>query len=173
MANMSPDELVHAIQDILQLNGYTVKVDFKVAGSQIDLSAKSLSDPFAPPIYIEATTEYVDNTKYGKDLTKLSLVREREPSATCMIVSSSGFTVDVVERAKSSRYLTITYDEFFRRFERFEPYLDVVLNSIPLVDLLEHYEEPAFEDQHGRGWRPASYNHGGIAMSPKAIGLSC
>lgn len=150
MPNMTPDELVHAIQDILKLNGYSVKVDFKIGGAQIDLMAKSLSDPFAPEIYIEATTEYVDNAKYGKDLTKLSLVREQDPSATCMIISSSGFTADVVERATLSRYLAVTYDEFFRKFERFDRYLEIVHNSAFITDLVEHYEEPSFEDQHGR-----------------------
>jgi hypothetical protein len=67
-----------------------------------------------------------------------------------MIVSSSGFTADVLERAKLARYLTLTYDEFFRTFERFEPYLQLIHTSPLLTNLLAHYEEPFFEDQHGR-----------------------
>ncbi len=166
------ESLPHAIASLFKLNNYAVEGPIKIHGAEIDLVATPLADPFPKKVYIEATVEYVDNTKYGKDLTKFALVQEREPGASRLIVSSRGFTADVRERAAASRVDTLTYDELFARFERFDSYLHHVLGESPLARELraleDIYEEPDFEDSHGRGsasawlesWRAGS---GGLA----------
>jgi len=95
-----------AIGRLLEMNNYIVEYGSKINGAEIDIIAKSKGDPFAPFIYIEATIQYVDNTKYGKDLTKFAMIREIDPGATCLCVSQAGYTADVMERAGKTRILT-------------------------------------------------------------------
>jgi hypothetical protein len=84
---------------------------------------------------------------------KLAMLREREPSAQLLIVSSTGFTNEVRERAKATRIWTLTYEELFTKFEKFEPYVSAVLDSsglgTELAALNEVYEEPQFADEKG------------------------
>jgi hypothetical protein len=150
---MEPIALQEAVRLLFQQNHYEVDGPLEIAGAEVDLRARSLADPFAPPIYLEVTTERVDNEKYGKDSTKFLLLREREPGATLILVTSEDFTLPVRERARESRIQTLTYAELFARFERFSPYVDQVLFSgteAQTLDNLEKvYEEPLFEDDLG------------------------
>lgn len=123
--------------------------------------ARSLSDPFASPIYIEVTVEYVGVDKYGKDLSKLALVRAADPTCRVMIVSSNGFTVNVRERAKETNIDTYTFRELFALFEKFDPYvehilggtndaIDQITSEAALIHrLAEVYQVPRFVDNHG------------------------
>jgi hypothetical protein len=90
--------LVDAIKSLFSINQYDIEGPKKFSGAEVDLEAKSKLDVFSPPIFIEATEQFVDNTKYGKDCTKFIALRELFPSAQMIIVSSKGFTPDVEER---------------------------------------------------------------------------
>jgi len=150
----SPEKLIKAITSLFVLNHYEVKGPLKIHGAEIDLVAKPKFDPFGEPIYIEATIEHVDNDKYGKDVGKLALIGEKEPGARRLIVSSTGFSLPVVERAKATRIETLTYDELFAKFERFDPYINIFHSTeatgIELTELNQIYEEPDFNDKLGR-----------------------
>lgn len=61
------------IGEILRLNNYDVEYGVKLHGAEVDIVATQRGNPFAPRIYIEITIQYVDNTKYGKDVTNLFL----------------------------------------------------------------------------------------------------
>ena len=154
MDTFTPQSLVEAVTKLLQLNNYDVTGPVQVHGAEIDLVATPRSDPFARPIYIEVTVEYVDNDKYSKDLTKLAMVAELDPSARRLIVSSSGFSLPVQERAKVTRIITYTYNELFAAFERLEQYfalLDPATTAgAALVQLNSIYEEPLFDDALGQ-----------------------
>src|SRR5262249_52169252 len=125
----------------------------KLHGAEIDLIARAKRDPFSAPIYIEVTIENVDNEKYGKDLTKFALIREKQPDARCLIVSSSGFTLPVLERAKETRIEALTYEQLFAKFERFDKYVTSILDASDLALELKNldaiYEEPDLFDQYG------------------------
>lgn len=138
-----------AIGNLFSMNNYDVIYDVKVNGAQVDIVAKSKSDPFASQVYIEATVEYVANDKYAKDTTKFLLIREVMPDARLLCISSRGFTADVRERAAKSRVEALTYNELFARFEKFSPYLEYVLADNTVASLMETYEEPYFQDSKG------------------------
>lgn len=143
-----------AIKRLFELNNYIVEESLHIHGAEIDLLARHKSDPFSSPIYIEATIEYVDNDKYGKDVGKLALIREKEPDAHRLIVSAMGFSNPVKERAKESRIQTLTYEQLFAQFEKFEPYINACSMDSELakeLQLLDNiYEEPYFEDEKGK-----------------------
>lgn len=153
--------LADAISTLFQQNNYDVEGPLKLHGAEIDLKAMSRADIFAPPIFIEATIEYVNNDKYGRDLTKFVLIREKMPDARLLCISSTGFTQDVIERAKESRIETITYDALLVRFQRFHSYLQRVARDADLLALDKIYQEASFEDALGTvaataflsGWR--------------------
>ena len=155
---MSPEfdskSLPSAIKKLFELNNYEVEESLNVHGAEIDLLARRKSDPFSVPIYVEVTIEYVDNDKYGKDVGKFALIREKEPDAQRLIVSSKGFSNPVKERAKESRIQTLTYEQLFSRFEKFESYINKCLEDSDLAQELQHldsiYEEPNFEDEQGK-----------------------
>ncbi|WP_186061899.1 NACHT domain-containing protein [Burkholderia gladioli] len=153
MTAFTPTSLVAAITQLFELNHYKVTGPVKVHGAEIDLVATPLGDPFGRMVYIEATVEYVDNDKYGKDVGKLAMIAALEPDAQKLIVSSSGFSLPVKERAEKTRISTLTYDELFQRFEKFEPYLAATTGSSEAADqlcsLVKVYEEPTFEDVMG------------------------
>jgi len=148
----TPDHLVNAIKQLFEQNLYAVTGPKHVHGAEIDLVAEH-SSPFAHPIYIEATIEYVNTEKYGKDLSKLALLRVKEPTSELMIVSAKGFTNEVRERATETRIVTLTFEELLRRFERFAPYIDYFTGDTDtaraLRELEEVYEEPQLVDDHG------------------------
>lgn len=77
----TPTTLVAAIRDLFLVNHYEVEGPVQVHGAEIDLVARSLGGLFAGSVYIEATVEYVDNDKYGKDVGKLAMIGELEPDA--------------------------------------------------------------------------------------------
>ena len=89
MTKFTATSLPTAIQNLFELNHYAVEGPIKIHGAEIDLVARPMSDPFGEPIYIEATIEYVDNEKYGKDVGKLAMIAELEPAARKLIVSSN------------------------------------------------------------------------------------
>lgn len=153
METFTPTSLPTAVSKVFELNHHTVEGPFKLHGAEIDLVATPIGNPFAPKVYIEVTVEYVSNEKYGKDLTKLVMVRTQEPGAACLIVSSKGFTADVRERARATGIETLTYEELFARFEKFQPYVEMYLGDSPrateLRGLAEVYEHPTFSDSHG------------------------
>jgi hypothetical protein len=148
------ESLPKAIKALFAQNNYEVTGPERIHGAEIDLVARSQSDPFSSPICIEVTIEYVDNEKYGKDLTKLSMVQKIDPQARCLIVSSSGFSLPVKERARATGIETLTYEELFTKFERFEPYLRSVVgtekNAQFLRELNSIYEEPELQDRFGK-----------------------
>lgn len=146
----SPTTLVEAIRTLFEQNNYEVEGPLKIHGAEVDLKAVSRADIFAPPVFIEATVEYVRNEKYGKDLTKFILIREKMPDARLICVSSTGFTIDVVERAKETRIETLTYEDLFARFQRFGSYLKRICEDIDLVELDRLYQEAFFEDPLGK-----------------------
>lgn len=153
MTDFDADSLPAAITRLFELNHYQVDGPFKLNGAEIDLKATPVGAPFSTPIYIEATIQYVDTAKYGKDLTKLAMVQRLYPSAICLIVSSSGFTLEVRERAKDANVTLATYAELFKRFERFQPYIEMMTGESPqalsLTQLSEVYEAPSFDDSLG------------------------
>lgn len=154
MKEFTPESLPLAIAKLFELNHHSVEGPVKIHGAEVDLVATPIGNPFGSSIYIEATVEYVNNGKYGKDLTKLAMIREKDPNAVCLIVSSRGFTPDVMERASASRFQLLTYDELFAKFEKFQPYVELCLGESPrateLRGLSEVYERPTFSDTHGR-----------------------
>ena len=95
MNNFNPESLPNAIQNLFELNHYEVHGPIQIHGAEIDLVAKPLGNPFGVPIYIEATIEYVENEKYGKDVGKLAMIGEIEPNAQRLIVSAKGFSLPV------------------------------------------------------------------------------
>lgn len=146
---LTEDTLPTAIGSILNLNNYKVEYSIQVHGAEIDILATPKSNPYASKIYIEATIQYVDNTKYGKDATKFIMVQRNEPSAICLSVSLKGFTKDVKERANASGVRTETYSEFFANFEQFAPYSTAIMESKALNDLVGSYEPPLLMDTIG------------------------
>lgn len=146
---LDKDTLPTAVGSVLQQNNYEVEYSVKFAGAEMDIVATAIGNPFSPKLYIEATVEYVNNTKYGKDVTKFIALREIDPSGILIIVSREGFTPDVKERAEKSRIRTFTYKEFFGEFERFQPYIDHVLQNLELQKKSNEYEEANFTDLHG------------------------
>jgi uncharacterized protein YjbI with pentapeptide repeats len=154
MMKFSSEQLPRAIRKLLELNNFSVEGPVQIHGAEIDLVARHIGNPFASPIYIEATVEYVDNDKYGKDVGKLAMVSQIEPDAKRIIISSSGFSLPVQERAKATRIETLTYDDLFHRFEKFDPYILSFLDDSPVTadlrELARVYEEPDFDDQLGR-----------------------
>ncbi|MDY6936754.1 MAG: NACHT domain-containing protein [Cyanobacteriota bacterium] len=153
MQDFTSESLPQAIKELFELNNYQVKGPVQIHGAEIDLVAQPLADPFGSPIYIEATIEHVNNDKYGKDVGKLAMISELEPSSKKLIVSSKGFSLPVQERAKKTRIETLTYDELFQKFERFSPYItDLTVSgqrAEELKSLNEIYEEPSLEDKIG------------------------
>src|SRR5262249_33794206 len=89
------DSFPKAVRSLFEENSYDVVGPKQVHGAEVDLIASSKTDPFAKRIYIEATIEYVNNDKYGKDLSKLAMLREQDPSA----LSSLNFRVGIAPRA--------------------------------------------------------------------------
>jgi len=152
--SFTSESLPIAVKALFTQNNFEVTGPEQIHGAEIDLIARSQADPFASPIYIEVTTEKVDNTKYGKDLTKLSMIQKVFPRARCLIVSSAGFSLPVKERATTTGIETLTYEELFVKFERFEPYLKSITGSGPtgerLRELVSVYEEPEFHDRLGK-----------------------
>lgn len=138
-----------AIGQLFELNNYSVEYSKKIHGAEVDVVATSKGDPFAPAIYVEATIQYVDNTKYGKDLTKFSLVKVKDPGAVCLCISTSGFTPDVAERAAQTGIQTKSYRDLFTSFEKFAPYAALIESDIAIKSLLATYEEPFFRDAAG------------------------
>lgn len=153
MSNFTPESLVTAVTQLFELNHYTVSGPEKVNGAEVDLIATRKADPFARKIYLEITIEYVDNNKYGKDVGKLAMIGEVDRDADRLIISSSGFSLPVKERARATRIETLTYDELFKKFEKFDTYVDAYSTKTEtgreIAALAEIYEPPNFEDKLG------------------------
>ena len=115
---MEPDQLERAVAELFRLNNYEVSGPLHVRDASVDLRAIPQGDPFAKPIFIECTVEHVDNTKYGKDLTKYVACQEEYPGSTFLIISTRGFTQSVIARAPANVQL-LTYAELASRFEKF------------------------------------------------------
>ncbi|GAB3972370.1 hypothetical protein GCM10029978_049330 [Actinoallomurus acanthiterrae] len=146
--------LPNAVRWLFEANGYDIEGPIHYHGAEIDLVASSRSGLGRTNTYIEVTVQYVDTSKYGKDLTKLEMFRN-EPGAQRLIVSSKGFTPEVKERASQAGILTFTYDDLFRNFEKTAPYVQLVLGdssdlSRDLKQLSEVYEEPLLKDAYGK-----------------------
>jgi len=156
VGEMTATELPLAVGQLFELNNYSVEYGKKVHGAEVDLVARAKGNPFAPVVYIEATVQYVDNTKYGKDMTKFSLLRMKDPACTCICLSSAGFTLDVKERAAETNIQTISYDELFTKFETFASYVELITENSVINQLISSYEEPFFKDPRGEevatGW---------------------
>lgn len=148
-SSLTPDELPRAIGTLFELNNYDVEYSKKIHGAEVDIVASQKGNPFGSTIYIEATVQYVDNIKYGKDLTKFSMVQKLDSSCICISISTSGFTPDVRERASHTGIRTRTYDELFREFENFSSYVTDVLANPDLQSLVNSYEPPYFSDSKG------------------------
>lgn len=149
-AKFTAESLPYAIGALLEMNNYSVTYDVHIHGAQVDIVAAAKGDPFAPKLYVEATIEYMSTAKYGKDTTKFILIKKESPGSVCICVSSTGFTPDVRERAEASGVLTFTYDEIFKKFEKFGDYADLILRDISTKQLVASYEEPQFNDKKGQ-----------------------
>jgi Uncharacterized low-complexity proteins len=147
MIELDEKTLPLAIGKVLELNNYSVKYSVKVNGAEVDIVATPEGRPFDAVLYIEATVQYVDNTKYGKDATKFLLVQKS--GGQCLSVSTKGFTPDVIERAGPSGIKCLTYEAFFSSFEKFNTYVELVSENPAIQALLETYEEPYFKDDSG------------------------
>lgn len=151
---LTKDTLPTAIRSLLMQNNYEVRGPEQVHGAEVDLIAVRRGDPFSPEVYIEATVEYVDNDKYGKDVGKLAMAAHQDPRSRLLIVSSQGFSLPVKERAKATGIETLTFDELFSRFESFGPYLSGILAEGELArelgELQRVYIEPSFHDAFGQ-----------------------
>ncbi len=158
MTKFTPESLVAAVTQLFELNNYRVHGPTQIHGAEVDLVATPVGDPFGRKVYIEATIEHVDNTKYGKDVGKLAMIANLEPQSQKLIVSSAGFSLPVKERAEKTDILTLTYDELFQRFEKFDPYVSRYTTpgptANPLQSLVKVYEEPHFEDSLGNEVAP-------------------
>jgi uncharacterized protein YjbI with pentapeptide repeats/Cdc6-like AAA superfamily ATPase len=153
MPTFTPESLVTAVKKLFELNHYRVTGPQNIHGAEVDLIASPIADPFGRYIYIEVTVEYVDNEKYGKDVGKLAMLGEIDRDAHRLIVSSAGFSLPVQERAKATRIETLTYDDLFRKFEKFEPYIAAYSSQTEagkeVAALAQVYEPPQFEDSLG------------------------
>ncbi len=148
-----------AVGELFALNNYDVQYGKKIHGAEVDIIATPKGGAFGSTVYIEVTIQYVDNTKYGKDLTKFTLVREKDRNCVCISVSTIGFTADVRERAEPSGISLRTYSEIFSQFEKFSPYIDIILGNNDISTLAQSYEEPYFRDNHGEHLAPAWLNN--------------
>ncbi|WP_215451441.1 pentapeptide repeat-containing protein [Streptomyces sp. ATCC 21386] len=152
---MTEKDLPEAIRRLFESNNYRVRTSVHVYGAEVDLIAEPKGDAFASLIYIEATVQHVDNTKYGKDLSKLAMIQRKDPRARLLIISSVGFTASVLERAAETGVECLTYEELFRRFEKFEPYISYVTNAhaSPIAKELSYlsdiYQPHRFRDGMG------------------------
>ena len=153
MTTFTASSLPNAIKKLFESNHYSVEGPVQIHGAEIDLVASTKADPFGAPIYIEATIEYVDATKYGKDVGKLAMMAQLDPQATKLIVSSRGFSLPIKERARKTRIETLTYGELFKKFEQFDPYISRCIDQTDVAKELRRlsdiYEEPNFLDRHG------------------------
>jgi hypothetical protein len=156
MSNFTPESLVLAVTRLFELNNYKVAGPRSINGAEVDLIAAPIADPFGRSVYIEVTIEYVDNNKYGKDVGKLAMIGEIDRDAQRLIVSSSGFSLRIRERAEATRIKTLTYDELFRKFERFEPYISAHDPNTDagrdVAQLAAVYEPPQFDDALGEDY---------------------
>ncbi|TDE90075.1 NACHT domain-containing protein [Occultella glacieicola] len=145
---MLPEEAESAVAELFRLNGYDVTGPLMVKSASVDLKAERIGDPFAGPVFIEVTTEKVDATKLGKDLTKYYACNEQHPGCAFVIVSTNGFTQSVRERAPA-RVELLTYETLASRFEKFHPYQRAVLSegdlAQELLRLADVYEPPQFD----------------------------
>ncbi len=107
-AAFTAESLPVAVGNLFAMNNYDVQYDIHLHGAQIDIVATAKADPFAVPIYVEATIEYVSNDKYSKDSTKFLLIRNKNPGAKLICISSTGFTAGVKERALESGVEALT-----------------------------------------------------------------
>lgn len=157
-ASLTATTLPLAVGELFALNNYDVQYGKKIHGAEVDIVATPKGGAFGSTIYLEVTVQYVDNTKYGKDLTKFILVREKDRNCVCISVSTNGFTPDVRERAEPSGISLRTYSELFAQFEKFSPYVDGVLTNHDISALAQSYEEPYFRDARGEHLAPAWLN---------------
>lgn len=145
---MTPDQLEAAVAELFRLNNYQVRGPLHVRDASVDLEAIPLGDPFASPVFIEVTKEYVNNDKYSKDATKYIACQEEHPGSRFLIVSETGFSQSVVARAPRLMEC-LTYEQLAGRFEKFLPYRRAVLDEGGLADelarLAQVYEEPMFD----------------------------
>ncbi len=74
---LTSETLPTAVKNLFELNNYEVFESVEVHGAEIDLIAKPKNDPFGSDVYIEVTVEYVDNTKYGNDVSKLAMMAQK------------------------------------------------------------------------------------------------
>ena len=124
---MKPEELQGAVERVLAAAGYIVEPNKFIHGAQFDIVAQRRGAAIDEVFYVEVTTEYVDVGKYGKDLTKLVLAREKDPGGHSIIISSEGFAGLTKERATVSRIHCWTYEEFRKRFVPTSAYEALVL----------------------------------------------
>lgn len=153
-AELTATTLPLAVGELFALNNYDVQYSKKIHGAEVDIVATPKGGGFGSTIYLEVTVQYVENTKYGKDLTKFSLVREMDKSCVCISVSTAGFTPDVRERAGKTGITLRTYSEIFAQFEKFSAYVDGVLGNREISALAASYEEPYFRDDRGEHLAP-------------------
>ena len=149
MSDLNSVTLPRAVGELFALNDHEVQYGREINGAEVDIIAKSISNPFMPTVYIEATVEHVNNDKYAKDLTKFAMLRQIDPQCICIIVSTQGFSGPVRERAEKTSIECLTYDDLFKRFEKFSPYIERVLNSPENNAFVSSYEEPFLSDANG------------------------
>jgi hypothetical protein len=124
---MTPEQLQGAVERVLRAAGYLVVPNQFVHGAQIDIVARRRGAAIEEVFYIECTIEYVGVEKYGKDLTKLMLLREKDPSGHLIIISLLGFAGPTRERARETRVHCWTFDEFRQKFVPTNAYERMVL----------------------------------------------
>lgn len=166
LSTLTATTLPSAVGELFALNNYEVEYGKKIHGAEVDIVATPKGGAFGSIIYLEVTVQYVDNTKYGKDLTKFAMVREKDSSCVCICVSTTGFTPDVRERAETTRITLRTYAELFSQFEKFSTYVDGILANRDIATLAQTYEEPYFRDERGEHLAPAWLNEWKLDPNP-------
>lgn len=124
---LTPEQLHGAVAAVLVAAGYDVKTKASLYGTEIDILAEKRGAALPEVLCIEVTVSHVDVEKYGKDLTHFAVIREEDPEARCIMVSSQGFAPRTLERATKARVRCWTYSEFRRRFIATAAYEDLVV----------------------------------------------
>jgi len=93
------EEAVAALYDC---GGWVVDYDVTISGCQVDLVARKPVAGIQHSIAVECTLERVTARKFGADFAHLMSIRTQHPQYRLCIVSASGFSRGVKDRADAA-----------------------------------------------------------------------